>query len=332
MVNCTLCPFNCRIPKGMVGHCSTRINFEGVLHSLVYGNPTGLQVDPIEKKPFFHFNPGSRVLSFGTQGCNFRCEYCCNYYFSQSIPEKTGVVRFKPQDIVNRAIEDKCDGIAYTYNEPTIFFEYAFDTAKIAHSKGLFNVFVTNGCINEKPLRSIDPYLDAVVIDFKGFNKEFYETRVKAKLEWVVKGAQAYAKLKAHKEITNLVVPGLNDDPDEIRALSRFVFDTFGPDTPLHFIKFFPLYKMDDVPETPISLLKDCYEIAKSEGLRYVYLGNVDNEFENTYCPFCNELLIRRARTRVINSYLDQGKCPKCGERIPINNVKKDFNHKPYFG
>jgi len=242
-------------------------------------------------------------------------------------------VRVKPEDIVNKALKEGCEGIAYTYNEPSIFFEYAFDTAKIASSKGVFNVFVTNGCINKAPLMDIDPYLDAAVIDFKGFNPSFYRKYVNAKLEWVKEGLKNYARLRAHKEVTNLVVPGLNDDPEEIRELSRFVIDVLGPDTPLHFLRFFPLYKMSDVPQTPLSLLQECYDIAKSEGLRYVYLGNTDDNKENTYCRYCNELLIDRARGRVIKSSLVNEKCPKCDEKIPIKGgVKENFDQHPYFG
>lgn len=331
LVKCTLCPWNCMIPKGKTGYCKTRINYEGELYSLVYGEPTGFNVDPIEKKPLFHFNPGSEVLSFGTLGCNFRCEYCCNYYYSQLEPEKTTVINFKPEDIVKKALSEKCDGIAYTYNEPSIFLEYAMDTARIAHSKGLFNVFVTNGCINKEPLMDMDPYLDAAVIDFKGFNHRFYERYVHAKLDWVKEGVRNYAKLKAHKEVTNLVVPGLNDNPLEIKELCRFIIDNLGEDTPMHFLRFFPLYKMSDVFQTPISLLRKCYNIAKNEGLRYVYLGNVGTDEENTYCPSCSTLLIDRSMNRFVKSRLINNSCPKCGEKI---NVVGSFrnNNKPYFG
>lgn len=330
IVQCTLCPWNCIIPKGEAGHCNTRFNKDGVLYSLVYGEPTGFQVDPVEKKPLFHFHPGSRLLSFGTQGCNFRCEYCCNYYYSQATPEVLNGVRVKPLEIVAKALENNCIGIAYTYNEPSIFLEYAFDTAKLAHKKGLLNVFVTNAAINKEPLMDMEPYLDAAVIDFKGFNPGFYKEYVNADLGWVKEGLEYYSKLRAHKEVTNLVVPGLNDDSGEIRALSRFIIDVLGPDTPAHFLRFFPTYKMRSVPATPQSLISDCCSIAEDEGLRYVYAGNVMSDRVNTYCPYCGELLIKRAGS--VESMLVKGRCPKCSEHVPINNGKKELGSRPGTG
>ncbi len=329
-VQCTLCPRNCVILEGGRGYCLTRINFKGELYSLAYGNPTGLQIDPIEKKPFYHFNPGSRVLSFGTQGCNFRCEYCCNYYYSMAFPEKEEI-SVRPEDIVERAIKEGCEGIAYTYNEPTTFFEYALDTMKLAHSRGLFNVFVTNGSINREPLMSADDFLDAVVIDFKGFNESFYEKFVHAKLSWVKEGVRNYKALRAHKEVTYLVVPTLTDSEDEVRKFSRFIIKELGPDTPVHFIRFFPMYKMLDYPETPLSILENCHDLAKEEGLNYVYAGNADTPYTNTYCPDCGALLIRRAGNRLIKSNMDNGRCPKCGKRIPVKGSVR-VNHLPYFG
>lgn len=327
-VQCTLCPWKCKLSNNAVGVCSTRINYDGELYSIVYGEPTGFQVDPIEKKPFFHFHPGSRVLSFGTQGCNFRCEYCCNYYYSQSKPDKNQGVRVKPSEIVSKAVANKCAGIAYTYNEPSIFLEYAFDTAKLAHKKGLLNVFVTNGAVNKEPLMDMDPYLDAAVIDFKGFNPGFYKEYVNAELEWVKQGLKHYSRIRAHKEVTNLVVPGLNDDPGEIRALSRFIIKVLGPDTPVHFIRFFPLYKMRHVPETPQSIIESCCKIAREEGLRYVYAGNINSQYINTYCPVCGELVIDRVRGGA-ESRLVNGRCPNCNEAIPINNGKKELGPHP---
>lgn len=332
VVQCTLCPWQCRITKGQTGYCRTRINYEGELYSLVYGEPTGFNVDPIEKKPLFHFNPGSRVLSFGTLGCNFKCEYCCNYYYSQATPEKTTVIRVKPQDIVKEALKEKCDGIAYTYNEPSIFLEYARDTAKIAHTKGLFNVFVTNGCISKQPLTDMNPYLDAAVIDFKGFNEEFYKDYVHAKLEWVKEGVRNYARLRCHKEVTNLIVPGLTDHPEEVRKFSDFIINTLGPETPVHFLRFMPTYKMIDVPQTPIATLEKCYDVAKNEGLTYVYLGNVDSDKENTYCPYCNELLIRRSMMQAVKSKIENNTCPKCGERVNVKGAIKQYNNYSYVG
>ena len=326
-VKCTLCPWNCVIPKGKRGYCGTRMNYEGVLYSLVYGGPTGFGIDPVEKKPLFHYYPGAKVLSFGTQGCNFKCEYCCNYYYSQTAPDSTTVIHTKPEDIVNMALREKCQGIAYTYNEPSIFLEYAIDTMKIAHQKGLFNIFVTNGCINKEPLMDVNPYLDAVTIDFKGFNEAFYKKYVHAKLEWVKNSVSYYKELRAHKEITNLVVPGLNNDEEEVRAFSRFIIDTLGPDTPVHFLGFNPTYKMIDVPKTPASMLNTCHKIAKDEGLNYVYLGNIKTDLENTYCPYCGELLIRRSQMIVKSNLIKDGLCPNCNETIPVNGATRVNNY-----
>ncbi len=332
VVQCTLCPWNCKLKSGMIGKCGARINIKGVLYSIVYGEPNGFQIDPVEKKPFFHFHPGSKVLSFGTNGCNLNCDYCCNYFLSQSRQEVNQDIRVKPEEVVNKALINDCDGIAFTYNEPTIFFEYAFDIMKLAHSKGLFNVFVTNGCINKEPVLDLDPYLDAVVINFKGFNQEFYTKHVNAKLEWVKNAVRFYSGINAHKEVTYLVVAGLTDSPEEIASFSRFIIKTLGPDTPVHFLRFFPLYKMVDVPQTPIGLLNDCRIIAKREGLNYVYLGNVNSEYESTYCPYCGELLIKRSNGLIIDSKIVNNECPVCKKRIPIKGViKKNFNHYPYF-
>ncbi len=316
-VKCTLCPRNCVIPNGGIGYCRTRMNQNGVLYSLVYGSPLGFQIDPIEKKPFYHFHPNSRVLSFGTIGCNFNCDYCINYFQSQS--SSIVNVKIDPLGVVNKALINKCDGIAFTYNEPTIFFEYALDVMKIAHQHGLFNVMVTNGCINKDPVLSADGLLDAVVINFKGFNADFYKRYINARLSWVKNGVRYYSRINAHKEVTNLVVPGLNDSLDEVRALSRFIIDTLGPDTPFHLLRFYPSYKLNDIPETPLSVLEECAKVARDEGLKYVYLGNVGES--NSYCPYCGNLLIKRVNNKVSIVGLNGNVCSKCGSRLPFFGV-----------
>ncbi len=317
-VKCSLCQWECVIKEGARGICRTRENIKGELYSLVYGNPTGFQVDPIEKKPFYHFNPGSWVYSFGTLGCNFKCEYCCNWIFSQETPEKEDI-KVTPKEVVTSAIAARCQGIAYTYNEPTIFLEYAYDIMKLAKKQGLFNVMVTNGSITKSALEKVHAFLDAVVIDFKGFNKEFNEKYVHAPLEFTKNGVKYYSKYKhIHKEVTNLVVPNLNDNLDDIRALVKFVKKWLGKDTPMHFIRFFPMYKMKNIAQTPKKTLLACYEIAKEEGMEYVYIGNIDTDKNHTYCPKCNELLIQRRGLLFSKSYLKDKSCPKCGYKINI--------------
>ena len=330
-VLCELCPRYCLIKEGSYGYCNARANVSGTLRSIVYGNPTGFQVDPIEKKPFYHFNPGARVYSFGTMGCNMRCRYCCNWFYSQEKPVKQAAA-IAPSKIIKAAIDNHCHGIAYTYNEPSVFFEYARDTAKAANDKGLFNLFVTNGLINEKPLADIDDYLDAVVIDFKGFNEKFYLEYTGAKLDWVKQSVKYYKKLRAWKEVTNLVVPGLNDSTDDITSLVKFIKQVLGVNTPIHFIRFFPLYKATNIPYTPEQVLKRCYDIAKDQGMNYVYIGN-DASRDDTHCPKCGSLLIKRSGLRLIKSYLKGKKCPKCGFSVPIiGNIHEGTFNYPNFG
>ena len=319
-IRCELCPRRCIIPEGKVGFCRVRKNIGGKLYSLVYGKPSSIGIDPIEKKPFYHFYPGTKTLSFATVGCNFRCKFCCNWEISQAevniLPQKEVL----PKEIVEMAEKEKVQGIAYTYIEPTIFFEYAFDTAKIAKPKGFYNVFVTNGYAMERPLNDIKPYLDAVVIDFKGNNEKFYREYSSAELEEVKRGVLKYKKIGVHIEITNLIVPGLNDNLDELREFANWIKEKLGKDTPYHILRYFPTYKMQTPPPTPVEILKKVYDVSKEEGLNYVYIGNIEEtKYNNTYCPTCGELLIERQfmQTTKINLTKDN-RCPKCGTKIPI--------------
>ncbi len=319
-VKCELCPRKCVIPKDKTGFCNVRKNVDGELHSMVYERPCSINIDPIEKKPFYHFYPGSKVLSVATMGCNFRCKFCCNWDISQAKIEKTYPEKVPPKKIVEIAKQNDIDLIAYTYTEPTIFFEYAEDIAKIAKKENLKNIFVTNGYAMEKPLNSIKKNLDAVVIDFKGNNKEFYEKFSMAKLEEVKNGALLYKKLGIHIEVTNLVIPDKNDDLNEMRELSRWIKKNLGKNTPFHLLRFFPTPEMPSPKQTKFSTLKKIYEIAKEEGLNYVYIGNTENpEYNNTYCPNCNELLIERflMNTTKINLTNDN-KCERCNEKINL--------------
>lgn len=321
IIRCQLCQRQCRISEGAFGFCGVRKNEAGKLYSIVYARPVAINVDPIEKKPFYNFNPGAKLLSFGTPGCNLRCKYCCNYSISQARLDEMHVPEIRPEEIVRMAKESKCQGIAYTYTEPTIFFEYARDTAKLAKKAGLFNVFVTNGYIMDKPLKDISPCLDAVVINFKGFNKKFYKEFTTAELEKIKKGALNYKKYtKAHIEISTLVVPGVDDSLKEFKQFVHWIKKNFGKSTPLHLIRFFPSYKMMDMPQTPVETMNKMLAIAKKEGLEYVYPGNVpDHELNNTTCPNCGEILIRRDGMQTIGYYVTKDKrCPKCKRKVNV--------------
>ena len=318
-IRCGLCPRKCAIIGDKTGFCGVRKNIGNKLYSLVYGRPAAINIDPIEKKPFYNFNPGSKVLSLGTLGCNFRCRFCINWEISQAKINEAFEERL-PEAIVETAVKTGCQGIAYTYVEPTIFFEYALDCAKLARKKGLFNVFVTNGYSMPKPLKDMKPYLDAAVIDFKGNNEEFYNEASMASLKEVKKGALRYKSCtNAFIEITNLVVPGKNDSPDEVLEQVKWIKKHFGKQTPYHLIRFYPSHKMTDTPQTPVETMVKLYKLAKEE-LDYVYLGNIDGtNYDNTYCPKCKALLIKREMFASDNAGLQDGKCKKCGSTINIS-------------
>ncbi len=316
-VKCGLCRFRCLIAVGRRGICGVRENRDGVLYSLVYGKAVAEQVDPIEKKPLFHFLPGSLSYSIATMGCNFRCRHCQNYSISQP-PREDGRIlgsRLLPEEIVARARAAGCRSISYTYTEPTIFFEYAYDTAVLAHRAGLKNVFVTNGYITEEALSFIHPYLDAANIDLKGFTDSFYREIVGgAELEEVLESIRFHQRLGIWLEITTLIIPGHNDSDEELAAIARFIADEVGRDTPWHVSRFYPTYRMTDRPGTPLATLRRARQIGIAEGLRYVYEGNVPGEGgENTLCPGCNALLIRRWGFSIDEISMRDGKCPACG-------------------
>lgn len=314
-VRCELCPRKCKIPKFQNGFCGVRKNIGNELFSLVYARPAAINVDPIEKKPFNHFYPGSKTLSLGTLGCNFRCKFCCNWDISQAKINET-FNEVKPEKVIETAIKTKSQGIAYTYVEPTIFFEYAIDCAKLAKEKGLYNVFVTNGYSMAKPLKDIKPYLDAAVINFKGFNEDFYKKSSGADLKEVKKGALRYkTNTNAFIETTNLIVPGKTDDEDELVAQVKWIKKHFGKETPYHLIRFFPTHKMRDLPHTPTATMSRLCELAR-EHLDYVYCGWQDND---TFCPKCKTRLIKRDGFSVSeNKLTKQGKCFKCNSKINV--------------
>lgn len=311
-VRCLLCPKLCRIKDGENGYCSIRKNISGTLYAIAYNSAAAIHMDPIEKKPLYHFYPGSEILSLGTVGCNQRCLFCQNWSLVEGeIPEPN----ITPEDAIESAKRLNSIGIAYTYNEPLIWFEFVLDTAKIAKREGLKNVLVTNGEINPHPLKELLPYIDAMNIDLKSINKEFYKNICDGNLNTVKKTIETSFRV-CHIEVTNLLVTEKNDSDEDIKSLVDYVA-SLSKDIPLHFSRYFPQYKMD-APPTPIDKLFRAYEIGRKK-LKYVYLGNVWSEEEsNTYCPDCNNLLIKRAGYATKIMGLSGKKCSKCGNEINI--------------
>jgi len=317
-VRCELCPHRCTLSEGQRGICKVRQNIKGTLYSLVYSRPVALNNDPIEKKPLFHFHPGTKSFSLATAGCNMNCNFCQNWEISQATPESVTPYDFSPAQIVALAKKHGSDSISFTYTEPAVFFEYMRDIAVLAKKEGLSTVLVSCGYINEKPLRELAKYLDAANIDLKGFSDKFYQTYTTATLQPVLETLKTLKEEKVLVEVTNLVIPGANDTPDEIRHLVRWVRDNLGPDTPLHFSRFFPKYKLTSRPPTPPATLEEAARIAKSEGMRFVYLGNLSTEDgEDTFCPQCGKKLIDRSGFFVVSNLLRGGRCPFCGTAIP---------------
>jgi len=319
-VRCDICHRHCIIPNGKRGICKGRENYHGTLYAVNYGKICSAAIDPIEKKPLFHFHPNSSVFSIATGGCNFKCKHCQNWRISQYAPDEIAYTNMHPLEIVNTSLNYNCDGLAYTYTEPTIFYELMHDTIEIARKNGLYNVMITNGYIEKKPLKKLN--IDAMNIDIKG-NSLFYGEVCYAKLEPVLETCITAKKLGIHIEITNLIIPGYNDNIDDIMDIIYFVKDKLGNETPLHFTRFYPSYKLTNIPPTPIETLIMARKLAFDAGLDYVYVGNVMGyDGENTYCPNCGELLIERNGFSVVRFNLDTSskipKCPKCNEKINI--------------
>lgn len=334
-LQCLACRHYCKIAPGGSGICAVRENVDGKLKLLVYGKAIAVAVDPIEKKPLFHFLPGSEIFSFGTIGCNFGCEFCQNWDISQvSKNIKTKLIRDKkqnlleaevtklgydlpPQEILAYCLKHKLGAIAYTYNEPEIFFEYTYDTAKLAHAQGIKNVYVSNGYASKEAVDLITPYLDAINIDLKGFTEEFYQKICKAKLAEVLDSIAYYHSKGIWLELTTLLVPGKNDSPAEIKKIAEFIAG-IDKNIPWHVTAFTPRYKMKDVPETKDDKLFQAWETGRDAGLKYVYVGNTfDKTRESTYCPKCNELLVERDWGQVEIKNFQEGVCGNCGEKIP---------------
>ncbi|MCQ9208475.1 MAG: AmmeMemoRadiSam system radical SAM enzyme [Omnitrophica bacterium] len=316
-IQCHLCPRNCLLKNGMRGICRAREPRDGKHYSLVYGNPTAVHIDPIEKKPLFHFLPATTAFSIATAGCNFRCKYCQNWQISQFPPEETQNQYLPPEATVEAARKYRCPTIAYTYTEPSIFYEYMLDTAKIAQKYGIRNIYHSNGSLNRKPVEELALYLDGANIDLKGFTQEFYSKISEGDLETVLNTIKTLKKNLVHVEITNLMVPSFNDDLQTVRKMCQWVRDEVGRDTPLHFSRFHPSYKLKNLSPTPIKTLEEARKIAMKEGLRYVYIGNVPGHVgENTYCPTDGKLLIRRLGYRILENNIVNGKCKFCATEI----------------
>jgi pyruvate formate lyase activating enzyme len=317
-VQCELCPRGCLLAEGQRGDCRVRMNIDGKLQTLVYANPCSLHVDPIEKKPLFHVLPGSASFSIATAGCNLHCKYCQNWQISQSSPEEMDNYDISPDRVVKEALKANCRSIAYTYSDPIIFYEYVYDTGKLAKDSGLLNILVTAGYINEKPLVDLCPYIHAANVDLKGITDEFYQKMSRAHLKPVQDAILTMKRLGVWVEITNLVVPTWNDNKDDIRALCQWVSDHCGNDTPLHFSKFWPMHELKNLPPTPESTLSQAWEIAKNVGLKYVYVGNIPGHPGNsTICPKCGTMLIERVGYQILQNNIINGACKSCGEKIP---------------
>ena len=317
-VSCGLCPRRCTLGEGARSVCRVRELRKGKFYTLVYGNPCSIQVDPIEKKPLFHMLPGSTAFSLATAGCNLRCKYCQNWRISQFPPERTDNYKLPPREAVRKAAEAKSRSIAYTYSEPTVFYEYMLATAKLARKKDIKGVWVTSGYINEEPLKELAKYMDAANIDLKGFTDKFYNDVCGAKLKYVLETLKTARKEGIWVEITNLVVPTLNDSLKTIEEMSHWIKDNLGPDVPLHFSRFHRYYKLKNLYNTPVKTLEEARKTALKVGLNYVYIGNVPgHEGNNTYCPSCKKILIQRIGFRVLQNNIKDGKCRFCGREIP---------------
>ena len=316
-VRCNLCGHRCVVPEGKLGVCGVRQNVDGTLQTLVYGSAISQNVDPIEKKPLYHFYPGTGSFSVATVGCNFQCKWCQNWQIAHA-PRHQGLVKVEdtsPEELVAAARSANCKSIAYTYTEPTIFFEYAYDTAKLAHEAGIANVYVTNGYMTGEMLDTFHPYLDAANVDLKAFRKKTYHKYVGAGVKPVLDSLKKMKELGIWVEVTTLVIPEINDDPAELLDTAVFIARELGVDTPWHLSRFFPHYQMPNVPATPVSTLRQAREIGQETGLRYVYMGNVSEE-SNTHCHECDELLIQRQGYYIPVNKVKDGKCPACGVKV----------------
>ncbi len=341
-VQCKLCPNNCVLSPGDRSHCRNRVNREGTLFTLAYADPCTFHVDPVEKKPLFHFLPGAKTFSLATSGCVFRCLNCQNWEISQKKPEETkdptgpplrlrpplppaltsqDMARLSlfPEDVVAVSQALGCPAVAYTYSEPTAFYEYTYETCKLARAGGLKNVVVTCGSIEERPLRELARFVDAAHVDLKGFDEEVYRKLNSGKLATVLNTLKLYRSLGVWIEVVNLIVPGYTDNPDSIRRLCEWLAGNLGPDQPLHFSRFHPQHKLTHLPSTPLDMLLRARELARASGLRYVYLGNAPeiSDGQTTWCPTCHRAIVERDIFAVTSFQIEKGRCRFCQTVIP---------------
>ncbi|MFA7692849.1 MAG: AmmeMemoRadiSam system radical SAM enzyme [Candidatus Hydrogenedentes bacterium] len=315
-VQCDLCPKACIIAPGQSGECRIRVNIDGRLVAVSYGHPCAVHLDPVEKKPIFHFLPGTDILSIATVGCNLHCLNCQNWEISQENPENVAAQELLPEQLIALAQKFGCQSMAYTYTEPLVFYEYTLACSMKAREAGLRNILVTAGYLNEEPLRRLFAYVDGAQIDIKAMSESFYQDVCDASLGPVLNACVLAKEMGLLLEVTNLVIPTLNDSEADLRRLTRWIVSHLGADTPLHFSRFHPQYRMQNLPPTPAEILQLARTIAQEEGLHYVYIGNLSlPDAENTYCPECNALLIERRGFTVINNNLKDGKC-FCGKEI----------------
>jgi len=316
-VECQICPRKCRVADRERGYCGTRENQGGSYYTLVYGRPCSVHIDPVEKKPLFHFLPGSTAFSFATAGCNVNCKFCQNWEISQVRPEQTENYDLPPGRLVSLAKQKNCPVIASTYSEPTVFFEYVCDTAKLGREKGLKSVMISGGYIQPEPLRDLCKTLDAVKIDLKAFSEKYYKDIVHGELAPILVTLKTLRDAGTWYEIVYLMVPSLNDSPQEVRKMCQWVKANLGPDVPIHFTRFYPQYLLKNLPPTPVPTLERSRKIGLAEGLHYVYIGNVPgHEGENTYCPRCSRAIVKRAGFTILGNDVKAGKCRFCGRKI----------------
>ncbi len=316
-VQCFLCPFKCVLKPDERGICQVRMNINGKLISLVYGKPAVMNIDPIEKKPIFHLFPGSQAFSVATFGCNLGCKFCQNWQLSQTKPEDGKNGDFPPYKLVSIALQRGCKSIAYTYSEPIVFYEYAYDTAVIARKKGLKNILVSAGFGNPGPMRRLAKVIDAANIDLKGFTEDYYRNICFGALKPVLRTLEIFYQEGVILEITNLIIPTLNDNFKLIRKMTKWIKNNLGEDVPLHFSRFTPMYKLKNLPPTPVETLIKAREIAMDTGLKFVYIGNVYvKDGETTYCPKCGKKIMERYGYTIIADRIRNNRCPYCNEKI----------------
>lgn len=318
-VQCGICFRGCILKVGQRSFCRNKENIGGRLYNLVHSKPAAVHIDPIEKEPALHMLPGTQILCFGTAGCNFRCKFCHNWHLSQrSIEEMNYTYDISPEDAVKMAVDKKTPTLSFTYNEPISFYEYVYDIAKIAKRRGLRILWHSNGTLNPEPLKELLKYTDAVTIDLKGFTEEFYQSTSSAQLSPVLRTLKIIKEEGIWLEIVNLHIPTLNDNPEDVKRMCLWIKENLGKDTPLHFSRFFPAYRLTNLPPTPIKKLEQAHKIAKEVGLEYVTIGNVaGHKYNSTFCPKCEKRLIHRIHFQVLGNNVKEGKCKFCGYKIP---------------